>query len=86
MRKRKVKTKRTTTKSVYYKSAMINKNGKIFWRAVEMPSGIVLKESFFEEDVKKVVKFLNKNKTFGRFGFPSCFDLRSDDEINNSKR
>ena len=81
MRKRKVKTKRTTTKSVYYKSAMVNKNGKILWRAVEMPSGIVL-----EEDVKKVVKFQNKNKTFGRFGFPSCFDLRSDDEINNSKR
>ena len=53
---------------------------------VEMPRGLVLKESFFEEDVKKIVKFQNKNKTFGKFGFPSCFDRRSDEEISNSKK
>lgn len=86
MKKRKVRKKKTTTKSVYYKSAMIKKDNKILWRAVEMPTGLVLKESFFEEDVKKIVKFQNKNKTFGRFGFPKCFDCRSDDEINSSQR
>lgn len=83
MKKKQVRKRKP---SIYYKTEMVKKASKILWRAVEMPSGIVLKESFFEEDVKKVVKFQNKNKTFGRFGFPSCFDLRSDDEINNSKR
>ena len=59
---------------------MVKKGKKILWRAVEMPSKLVLKESFFEEDVKKIVKFQNKNKTFGIFGFPTFFDKRSDKE------
>ena len=80
------KIKKRINKGVYYKSAMVKKDGKIIWRAVEMPRGLVLKESFFEEDVKKIVKFQNKNKTFGKFGFPSCFDRRSDEEISNSKK
>ena len=95
MRKRKVQRVRfhkgdkrpgNTRKGVYYKSAMVKKNGKILWRAIEMPRGLVLKESFFEEDIKKVVKFQNKNKTFGKFGFPTCFDIRSDEEIRSSQK
>ena len=82
----KKKNIRKRSPSIYYKTEMVKKGKQILWRAVEMPSKLVLKESFFEEDVKSIVKFQNKNKTFGRFGFPSCFDLRSDDEINNSKR
>lgn len=82
----KKKIKKGINKGVYYKSAMVKKNGKIIWRAVEMPKGQVLKESFFEEDVKALVKFQNKNKTFGNYGFPSCFDKRSDEEISNSKK
>ena len=39
---------------------MVKKGKKILWRAVEMPSKLVLKESFFEEDIKPVVKFQNK--------------------------
>lgn len=62
--------------SIFYKSEMVKKGKEIIWQAVERPSGIVIKESFFEEDVKKVVKFQNKNKTFGRFGFPKFFDCR----------
>ena len=50
--------------SIYYKTEMVKIDNKIIWRAVEMPSKLVLKESFFEEDVKKVVKFQNKHKTF----------------------
>ena len=45
-----------------------------------MPSKLVLKESFFEEDVKKLTKFQNNNKTFGVFGFPPFFDCRSESE------
>ena len=75
----KKRTKRIN-KGVYYKSAMVKKDGKIIWRAVEMPRGLVLKESFFEEDVKKIVKFQNKNKTFGIFGFPPFFDCRDEAE------
>ena len=66
--------------SIYYKTEMVKVKNEILWRAVEMPSKLVLKESFFEEDVKKIVKFQNKNKTFGIFGFPTFFDKRSDKE------
>ena len=71
---------RKKSPSVYYKTEMIKKGKNILWRAVEMPSKLVLKESFFEEDIKPVVKFQNKNKTFGIFGFPPFFDKRSDKE------
>mgnify|MGYP005645722511 CR=1 FL=1 len=66
--------------SIYYKTEMVKVKNEILWRAVEMPSKLVLKESFFEEDVKKVVKFQNKHKTFGRFGFPTVFDQRTEKE------
>ena len=82
----KKKNIRKRSPSIYYKTEMVKKGKQILWRAVEMPSKLVLKESFFEEDVKPIVKFQNKNKTFGKFGFPSCFDRRSDEEISNSKK
>jgi len=66
--------------SIYYKTEMVKINNEILWRAVEMPSKLVLKESFFEEDVKKVVKFQNQHKTFGVFGFPPFFDCRGEKE------
>ena len=66
--------------SIYYKTEMVKVKNEILWRAVEMPSKLVLKESFFEEDVKSIVKFQNKNKTFGVFGFPPFFDCRDEKE------
>ena len=66
--------------SIYYKTEMVKSKGEIIWRCVEMPSKLVLHESFFEEDVKKLTKFQNKNKTFGVFGFPPFFDCRSEEE------
>ena len=66
--------------SIYYKTEMVKVNNEILWRAVEMPSKLVLKESFFEEDVKELVKFQNKYKTFGVFGFPPFFDCRGEKE------
>ena len=52
---------RKKSPSIYYKTEMIKKGKNILWRAVEMPSKLVLKESFFEEDIKPIVKFQNKN-------------------------
>jgi tRNA1(Val) A37 N6-methylase TrmN6 len=71
--------------SIYYKTEMVKIDNKIIWRAVEMPSKLVLKESFFEEDVKKVVKFQNKHKTFSVFGFPPFFDCRTEQEKISDK-
>ena len=66
--------------SIYYKAVMIKSGRQIIWRAVVMPSKLVVEESFFEEDVKRIVKFQNKNKTFGRYGFPKFFDKRTIEE------
>ena len=77
MKKKQVRKRKP---SIYYKTEMVKKASKILWRAVEMPSKLVLKESFFEEDVKSIVKFQNKNKTFGVFGFPPFFDCRDSTE------
>ena len=73
--------------SIYYKTEMVKVKNEILWRAVEMPSKLVLKESFFEEDVKELVKFQNKHKTFGVFGFPPFFDCRGEKEklLDNGK-
>ena len=76
----KKKQVRKRSPSIYYKTEMVKKGKQILWRAVEMPSKLVLKESFFEEDVKSIVKFQNKNKTFGIFGFPPFFDCRDEKE------
>ena len=43
---------------IYYKTEMVKKGKKILWRAVEMPSKVVLKESFFED---LVIKDLGKS-------------------------
>ena len=77
MKKKQVRKRKP---SIYYKTEMVKKASKILRRAVEMPSKVVLKESFFEEDVKSIVKFQNKNKTFGVFGFPPFFDCRDEKE------
>ena len=77
MKKKQVRKRKP---SIYYKTEMVKKDSKIIWRCVEMPSKLVLKESFFEEDVKHLTKFQNKNKTFGIFGFPPFFDCRDEKE------
>ena len=77
MKKKQVRKRKP---SIYYKTEMVKKASKILWRAVEMPSKVVLKESFFEEDVKSIVKFQNKHKPWGIFGFPPFFDCRDEKE------
>ena len=58
--------------SIYYTTEMVKIKDDIVWRSVEMPSKLVLKESFFEEDVKKLTKFQNKHKTFGIYDTETC--------------
>ena len=77
MKKKQVRKRKP---SIYYKTEMVKKGKQILWRAVEMPSKLVLKESFFEEDVKSIVKFQNKHKPWGIFGFPPFFDCRDEAE------
>ena len=76
----KKKQVRKRSPSIYYKTEMVKKGKSILWRAVEMPSKLVLKESFFEEDVKSIVKFQNKHKPWGICGFPPFFDCRDEKE------
>ena len=76
----KKKQVRKRSPSIYYKTEMVKKGKSKLWRAVEMPSKLVLKESFFEEDVKSIVKFQNKHKPWGIFGFPPFFDCRDEKE------
>ena len=56
--------KKINHSTLYYKAEMIKKHGKILWQALEMPTKSIIIESFFEEDVKKLVKFQNKNKVW----------------------
>ena len=67
--KRKYKHKNNWFKKInyptlYYKAEMVKKRGKILWQALEMPTKSIIIESFFEEDIKKVVKFQNKHKVW----------------------
>ena len=48
----KKKPTRKRKPSIYYKTEMVKSKGEIIWRCVEMPSKLVLQESFFEEDKK----------------------------------
>ena len=60
--------------TLYYKAEMVKKRGKILWQALEMPTKSIIIESFFEEDVKKLVKFQNKHKVWqGNGGIPRFF-------------
>lgn len=45
-----------------YVKKMIKKKGKIYWQAIEKPTNTIIRTSFFEEDIRKLVKFQNKNQ------------------------
>jgi len=45
-----------------YHKKMIKKNNKIYWQAVEKPTGTIIRQSFFEEDVDNLVRFQNKHR------------------------
>ena len=64
MRKKGFRQPKPTKTKLYYKAEMKKVKGKIMWQAVEMPTKSIIIESFFEEDVKKLVKFQNKHKVW----------------------
>jgi hypothetical protein len=51
-----------------YEKKIIKKKGDIYWQAVEQPTGTIITESFFEEDVDNLVKFQNENRQWQRNG------------------
>jgi hypothetical protein len=51
-----------------YEKKMIKKDKNIFWQAIEQPTGTIIRQSFFEEDVDNLVKFQNENRQWQRNG------------------
>jgi hypothetical protein len=47
---------------------MVKSNNKIMWQAIERPTGTIIRQSFFEEDVEKLVKFQNTHRQWQQNG------------------
>jgi hypothetical protein len=62
-------------KTIYYIKRFVKLKGKIIWEVVEKPSDMIIARYFFEEDATNMMKRQNKTPTFGKFGFPSFFNL-----------
>jgi len=45
-----------------YEKNMVKKKGHIYWQAIEQPTGTIIKQSFFEEDIEDLVKFHNEHR------------------------
>lgn len=45
-----------------YETVMVKKNRKILWQCIEKPTGSIICESFFREDVDKITKHQNKHR------------------------
>jgi hypothetical protein len=45
-----------------YEKKMVKSNNKIMWQAVEQPTGTIIRQSFFEEDIENLVKFQNTHR------------------------
>ena len=57
MKKKQVRKRKP---SIYYKTEMVKLKGEIIWRCVEMPSKLVLQESFFEEKFRTYIYEIDK--------------------------
>jgi len=47
-----------------YEKKIIKKGRNILWQAIEQPTGTIIKQSFFEEDVEQLVSFQNKYRVW----------------------
>ena len=45
-----------------YETVMVKKNRKILWQCIEKPTGSIICENFFREDVDKITKHQNKHR------------------------
>jgi hypothetical protein len=41
---------------------MVKSNNKIQWQAIERPTGTIIRQSFFEEDIENIVNFQNTHR------------------------
>jgi hypothetical protein len=47
-----------------YEKKMIKDDKSILWQAIEKPTNTIIKQSFFEEDIEKIVSFHNKHRVW----------------------
>ena len=45
-----------------YEKKMIKRKNQIYWQAIEKPTGTVIRQSFFEEDIEDIVNFQNTHR------------------------
>ena len=45
-----------------YEKKMVKSNNKIQWQAIERPTGTIIRQSFFEEDIEQLVNFQNTHR------------------------
>ena len=65
----KKKQVRKRSPSIYYKTEMVKKGKSILWRAVEMPSKLVLKESFLKRMLNQLLSFKTNTNLGAYLGF-----------------
>lgn len=74
MKRQKVKFHKNDKRPSYlseqlsYEKKMVKKGRNIFWQAIEKPTGTIIRQSFFEEDIEELVKFQNENRQWQRNG------------------
>jgi len=56
------------SETLTYEKKMVKKGRSIFWQAIEQPTKTIIKQSFFEEDIEKLVNFQNEHKQWQRNG------------------
>jgi hypothetical protein len=68
MKKQKVRFHRNDTRpghlgsQLSYEKKMVKSNNKIQWQAIERPTGTIIRQSFFEEDIENIVNFQNTHR------------------------
>ena len=45
-----------------YEKKMVKRKNQIYWQAIEQPTGTIIRQSFFEEDIENIVKFQNTHR------------------------
>jgi hypothetical protein len=50
--------------NLIYEKKMVKRKGHIYWQAIEQPTGTVIRQSFFEEDIEQLVSFQNKHRVW----------------------
>jgi hypothetical protein len=52
------------SENLFYEKKMVKKGKNILWQAIERPTNTIIKQSFFEEDIEKLVDFHNKYRVW----------------------